>query len=91
MQMYDVDSFVRLICYFYMQIYVNGICIFCMYNSNGKTEFPFFYHVETEFMIFRNGKGNFLKRKITAPKCAARKPSLKEKFIDYGGAIKSHK
>ena len=38
-----------------------------MYNLYGKTEFPFFHHIETELKIFRNGKGNFLKRKISAP------------------------
>merc|ERR1711888_386636 len=41
--------------------------IFCMYNLYGKTEFPFFHHIETELKIFRNGKGNFLKRKISTP------------------------
>ena len=39
-----------------------------MYNLYGKTEFPFFHHIETELKIFRNGKGNFWKRKISTPR-----------------------
>ena len=38
-----------------------------MYNLYGKTEFPLFHHIETELKLFRNGKGNFLKRKISTP------------------------
>ena len=38
-----------------------------VYNLNDKTEFPLWIKVETEFLIFRNGKDHFLKRKITVP------------------------
>ena len=38
------------------------------YNLNDKTEFPLWIKVEAEFPIFRNGKDQFLKWKITVPK-----------------------
>ena len=38
-----------------------------VYNLNDKTEFPLWIKVEAEFPIFRNGKDQFLKRKITVP------------------------
>ena len=44
--------------------FVNGIFVYSVY---GQTEFPFRKPFETEFTIFPNGKGNFLKRKIIIP------------------------
>ena len=38
-----------------------------VYNLNDKTEFPLWIKVEAEFPIFRNGKDQFLKWKITVP------------------------
>ena len=35
-----------------------------VYSVYGQTEFPFRKPFETEFTIFPNGKGNFLKRKV---------------------------
>ena len=44
--------------------FVNGIFVYSVY---GQTEFPFRKPFETEFTIFPNGEGNFLKRKIITP------------------------
>ena len=44
--------------------FVNGIFVYSVY---GQTEFPIRKPFETEFTIFPNGKGNFLKRKIIIP------------------------
>ena len=40
---------------------------FEVYIVYGQTEFPFRKPFETEFTIFPNGKGTFLKRKIITP------------------------
>ena len=45
--------------------FVNRIFVYSVY---GQTEFPFRKPFETEFTIFPNGKGNFLKRKIITPR-----------------------
>jgi len=51
---------------------------FEVYIVYGQTEFPFRKPFETEFTIFPNGKGTFLKRKIITPtpvdffRCASR-------------------
>ena len=40
---------------------------FEVYIVYGQTEFPFRKPFETEFTIFPNGKGTFLKQKIITP------------------------
>ena len=49
--------------------FVNGIFVYSVY---GQTEFPFRKPFETEFTIFPNGKGNFLKQKIITPTSTVR-------------------
>ena len=57
---------------FFVKIHHIPLCemefmFFEVYIVYGQTEFPFRKPFETEFTIFPNGKGTFLKRKITTP------------------------
>ena len=59
----------------------NGIHIFDAYIFYDKMEFPFLVHLETESQVFRNGKYNFLKRKITVSRHAKKITTMHKLYM----------